>query len=230
MTMNRVEFEKSLEDPLSFWGQKTQAEVQQLLGDRVAMMVNYEQRNPHHCYGLFKHALHTVKGLPEGASVLLKVAAFFHDIGKPEVMQERNGRRVFYGHARKSWEIAQGLLPKLGYLPGETEEICFYIKHHDDFIPWFLSEEKIRMTNPILREITKKNVKIYMDGVMLEEEIFQHCPNPYGLWMSLLDLSHADIYAQAERVYRNGFCVDSREHKDEKIQRVRELIRRRYQK
>ena len=48
-------------------------------------MVAFDQRNPHHCYDLFLHTMHTVAGIKETAPALLRVAAFFHDIGKPIV-------------------------------------------------------------------------------------------------------------------------------------------------
>lgn len=58
-------------------------------------MVDYDQRNPHHCYDLFLHVLHTVQFVGSNSPTPLLVAAFFHDIGKPYVAQEKQGRLVF---------------------------------------------------------------------------------------------------------------------------------------
>lgn len=111
-------------------------------------MVKYDQKNPHHCYDLFEHSLRVVKninseGITKEQLIKLKVAAFFHDIGKPVVVEEKNGRNGYYGHAKMSAQIAAQILPKLGYTPKETDEILFYIEHHDDFIKYRLEGEDI---------------------------------------------------------------------------------------
>lgn len=93
-------FEGTLKNPLEYWGTKDRNEVRELLGTEVAAMVGYNQRNPHHCYDLFMHILHTVDELDDQFSILLKTAAFFHDIGKPEVATEKKDRLVFMGTLR----------------------------------------------------------------------------------------------------------------------------------
>lgn len=130
--MMREQFEYSLINPLLFWSLKTKDEVSVLIGETAAVMVAFDQRNPHHCYDLFLHTMHTVAGIKETAPALLRVAAFFHDIGKPIVAMEKQGRLVFYGHAQKSAKVACPILKEMGYSDADIKEICFYIKHHDD--------------------------------------------------------------------------------------------------
>lgn len=96
--MKRAEFEDSLCDSIDFWGKKSINDVKNMLGDSVARMVNFQQRNPHHCYDLFTHSLYTVADIKDTAPALLRVAAFFHDIGKPSVVMGKQERLVFYGH------------------------------------------------------------------------------------------------------------------------------------
>ena len=132
--MKRIEFEDSLQNSVHCWRERSSVDVGKTLGNAVKNMVAFEQRNPHHCYDLFNHSLHTVDGIENTAPALLRVAAFFHDIGKPVVAMEKQGRLVFYGHAQKSAEISAPILADLGYAPDEIDEICFYIAHHDDFV------------------------------------------------------------------------------------------------
>lgn len=68
---------------------KDKEEVARLLGPETAAMVGFDQRNPHHCYTVYEHSLRTVEGLQKGCSVLLRTAAFFHDIGKPASAKEK---------------------------------------------------------------------------------------------------------------------------------------------
>lgn len=154
------EFEESLlrEDVVEYYLSKTPEELERELGPEVARMVGFEQKNSHHCYDLWEHTLRTVEGIsPEGLTPeefkKLRVAAFFHDIGKPDVSKfnEKTGQQVFYGHAMHSVEVAKPILENLGYNEEEIEQLSFYIGHHDDFIsyksqtaPWMKNHEFMR--------------------------------------------------------------------------------------
>jgi len=153
-------FEESLlrEDVVEYYLSKTPEELEAELGPEVARMVGFEQKNSHHCYDLWEHTLRTVEGIsPEGLTPeqfkKLRVAAFFHDIGKPDVSKfnEKTGQQVFYGHAMHSVDVAKTVLEQLGYSSDEIEQLSFYIGHHDDFIsyksktaPWMKNHEFMR--------------------------------------------------------------------------------------
>lgn len=74
--ITREVFEESLSNPLLYWSGKSKDEVKSLLGEDSSAMVAFDQRNPHHCYDLFMHSLHTVDALDKSSSVNLRVAAF----------------------------------------------------------------------------------------------------------------------------------------------------------
>ena len=96
---------KTLEAPLLYWSTASKELISLFLGKKAADMVGFDQRSPHHCYTLFEHCIHTVDHINSEANNvmtdadLLRVAAFFHDIAKPQVAFEKNGHLVFYGHA-----------------------------------------------------------------------------------------------------------------------------------
>lgn len=221
--MKKEQFKESLKDPLVFWKGKTYEEVERLLGKQTATMVGFEQRNPHHCYDLFEHTLYTTAGVGENASYLLQTAAFFHDIGKPLVKKEKQGRFVFHGHAKKSAEIAVPILESMQYSEEEIREICFYITHHDDFISWVLPEEKCDAKNSNMVEITESNVERYVsktEDKLKEQGIFLN----RQMLKNLVRLCRADISAQAEQVIREGKIIDSKEHKLKKIEVIADLL------
>ena len=221
--MDKAAFERSLEAPLAFWDTKTAREVEELVGAPAAAMVGFEQHNPHHCYPLFQHVLHTVAGLPRDAPPELRAAAFFHDVGKPRCAMWKQGRLVFYGHAAKSVDLARPALAALGYSEGEQALICFYIRHHDDFIPYVLPSEAVGKKNPYLRPITEETVRAYLAGMAGSADLFSgHCLRDGVL--RLLDLCCADVSAQSELVYQGGKRIDSREHKLEKLRLIRSLL------
>lgn len=220
--MNRIEFEKLIISngfPLIFKPE----EVELFLGDDVARMIGYNQRNPHHCYDLFTHSLFTVASIKETAPVLLRVAAFFHDIGKPIVAMEKQGRLVFYGHAQKSAEISVPILADLGYNTGEIDEICFYIAHHDDFISWVLPDEKYDKENKFLVAITPENFRKHITKVIEKSVEKSFCPQKRN-WQLLLQLCYADVSAQAEVVIQNGIVVDNKAHKLCKVKTLSDIL------
>lgn len=221
--MMREQFEHSLINPLLFWSLKTKDEVSVLIGETAAVMISFDQLNLHHCYNLFLHTLHTVAGIKKTAPALLRAAAFFHDIGKPIVAMEKQGRLVFYGHAQKSAKVACPILKKMGYSDAEIKEICFYIKHHDDFISWVLPEEEYNRENKYLVPITKENMQKHIEKVLKKIEVDDFQPNKQS-WENLLELCYADASAQANVVIQNGTIIDTKEHKLSKIKALKNCL------
>lgn len=221
--MIREQFEHSLKNPLLFWSSKTKDEISVLIGETAAVMVSFDQRNPHHCYDLFLHTLHTVAGIKETAPALLRVAAFFHDIGKPFVAMEKQGRLVFYGHVQKSAEVAYPILREIGYSDAEIKEISFYIKYHDDFISWVLPEEVYNRENKYLVPITKENMQKHMEKVLKKSDVDDFQPDKQS-WENLFKLCYADASAQAEVVVQNGEVIDTKEHKLSKIRALQKCL------
>lgn len=224
--MYKSDFILSLLSPVENWKYVSESMVSILLGEEAAAMVGFEQRNPHHCYDLMNHVLHTVdeinlKAREIKTSVdLLRTAAFLHDIGKPNVAMEKEDRLVFYGHAKRSAEISEGLLSKLGYKLDEIQLISFYISHHDDFISYVLPSEKYDKENPYLIEITADNILKHINDKSEQAAIY---PNT-DIWHDLLVLCYADISAQSEIVLMNGLQVDSKEHKLSRIVEIKRIL------
>lgn len=221
--MKREQFEHSLINPLLFWSSKTKDELSVLIGEASAVIVSFDQRNPHHCYDLFLHTLHTVANIKETAPALLRVAAFFHDIGKPSVAMEKQGRLVFYGHAQKSADVAYPILKEMGYSDAEINEICFYIKHHDDFISWVLPEEEYNHENKYFVPITKECMQKHIEKVLKKIDVTDLRPDIQS-WKYLLELCYADASAQADVVIQNGAIIDTKEHKLRKIKALKNCL------
>ncbi len=122
--------------------------------------VSFNQNNPHHHLPLDLHMQYTeenVEKLGCAYAERLLIAAMLHDIGKPEVARydEKKGFTRFFGHAERSAEIAKRLLVKNGFTEESAEIVCWYIRHHDDFISFktgFVQE------HPFMRAITAENV------------------------------------------------------------------------
>lgn len=163
----RIDFEKSLlrNDVVDYYLSRTKEELEAKFGREVSRMVGFDQNNSHHCYDLWEHSLRTIEEIDiENLTLeqfkMLRVAAFFHDIGKVDVAQfnERTKQQVFYGHPMRSAELSRPLLEKLGYSKNEIEKIAFFIGHHDDFISYKTKLAPFMENHQFIRKIDEVTV------------------------------------------------------------------------
>ena len=165
--ISKLEFENQLVNPsvVEYFSGLTKEELENLVGSQVATMFKFKQNNSHHCYDLLMHSLKTVEGIkPEGLTEeqfkMLKVAAFFHDVAKPQVAKfnEKTKQQVFYGHSIKSAEVSAPILTQLGYSPEEISKLSFLIAHHDDFISYKSDLQPFMFNHMFIRGITPQTV------------------------------------------------------------------------
>jgi len=96
----------------------------------ILRMVGFEQNNPYHCYDVFRHTVEAIKNAPD--DIVIRIAAFFHDIGKPHTyFADENGNGHFYSHAKVSEHIANDVLIRLKSDNYTRETVCMLVKHHD---------------------------------------------------------------------------------------------------
>lgn len=87
-------------------------------------------KNSHHHLDLIYHSIETVKQVKTN-NPLLKLAAFYHDIGKPSTWTiEPNGRHRFIGHDIKGAQIAKKELSDLKFSNKQIAYIADMIKYH----------------------------------------------------------------------------------------------------
>jgi len=136
-------------------------------------------QNRHHLYDVFEHTMKAYdhleillnelkKVLPDtftqirqyvdkNRPELIKCAILLHDIGKPLVKStDSNGRSHFYGHARKSADLAQKISQKLRFSNHEKQFIDFIIRNHMKPLFLFTAHEKKILTQKSLTRFYKK--------------------------------------------------------------------------
>lgn len=217
--MKRDDFERLISDT-DLLLQISAIEAREMFCLPISQMIGFDQKNPHHCYDLWRHSIHTLRSLKRDTRMPLKIAAFFHDIGKPYVAFEKKGRLVFYGHAIKSVEVACKLLMDMGYSEIDISEICFYINHHDDFISWVLPDEQYDKKNKFLIEINHNNLKKHIAGISGKDGFQPLDEN----WRNLLELCWADVSAQSDEVWQGDVLIDTKKHKFAKITLLKRLM------
>ena len=98
--------------------------------------VGFAQHNIHHCYDVYTHTAVAVDHVPP--EVTLRLAALFHDLGKPATFSMgEDGQGHFYGHPKVSAALAEQILLRLRAPKRLREEVVRLVEVHD----WPLSSE-----------------------------------------------------------------------------------------
>lgn len=91
--------------------------------------VGFEQHNPCHHEDVFNHTLSVVDNTE--SDLVLRLAALFHDIGKPETfVLDARGRGRFYNHSVIGAEIAEDIMKRLKYDSRSIEQVAILVKEH----------------------------------------------------------------------------------------------------
>lgn len=93
-------------------------------------MMKTEQNNPHHCYNVGEHTLHSLTAVE--ADKVLRLSMLFHDMGKPEKKTtDENGVDHFHGHAQASAELAKQVLRRLKFDNDTIARVSRIVLYHD---------------------------------------------------------------------------------------------------
>lgn len=115
-------------------------------------MKGFQQHNEYHRYDVLEHcvrAMETVMTVPENR-LHMKMAALFHDVGKPlTYSEEDNGRGHFYGHASKGAEVAAEVMERFRADKALTERVVTLVRYHD-----LIFEEDERLLKKWMRRFT----------------------------------------------------------------------------
>lgn len=125
------------------------------------------QNNPHHCYSVGEHILHSLLNVP--AEKVLRFAMLFHDLGKSVTKTvDEEGIDHFYGHVEKSADMADDIMRRLRFDNDTREKVVRLVKYHDLKI------------NPTAKGVRRAIVKVGED-----------------LFPQLLEVKRADFLAQS---------------------------------
>ena len=137
----------------------------------VASMAGFDQNNPYHNLDVFAHSCKvlTVSKICD-ADVITKLAAFFHDIGKPYCYQEDEcGIRHFKGHGKVSADMTDAIMRRLKFDNDTREKVVQLVYYHDATF-----------------EVGKKYVRRWLNKIGVDQ------------FKRLLTLRRADIMGQSK--------------------------------
>jgi tRNA nucleotidyltransferase (CCA-adding enzyme) len=90
-------------------------------------------QNRYHSFDVWKHTLLTVDKLATSSDIILKLTAFFHDIGKPPTKEwsDRKEDYTFNGHDDVGANITERILTDLLFDSHHVNRVVHLIKHHN---------------------------------------------------------------------------------------------------
>ena len=94
------------------------------------LCMHTEQHNPHHCYGVGEHILHSMEAI--APDKVLRLTMLLHDIGKPQTMvMDENGISHNKGHSERGEIMAREILRRLRYDNDTVTKVTRLIRVHD---------------------------------------------------------------------------------------------------
>lgn len=87
-------------------------------------------QNRYHAYDVYFHTLYTCDAAPAGKP-LVRLAALFHDVGKPRTRAEReDGEGTFYNHQFVSAKMAEEAMTRLRFSGEDIQQVAHLVREH----------------------------------------------------------------------------------------------------
>jgi tRNA nucleotidyltransferase/poly(A) polymerase len=94
----------------------------------LAQTVGISQPGGFHRWDVFEHTLRTIDNSPP--KLIIRLAALFHDCGKPSTRELTDTGASFYGHDRVSQKMAEEALKRLRYSNDIIDQVCLLVRRH----------------------------------------------------------------------------------------------------
>jgi len=101
------------------------------------------EQNKHHRYDVYTHSLKTLEyAVQKSYSLEIRLAALFHDIGKPLTKQGEGPDCTFYNHEFVSAKLTKNILERLRFPRHIIDKVVHLVKNH----MFYLEIDKVTMS------------------------------------------------------------------------------------
>ncbi len=115
----------------------------------------FDQKSPWHIYDVYEHILKVTDLV--ACNSILRFAALFHDVGKPEVFHmDEKGIGHFFGHWERSAAIFRAFAEEHDLDAGFTNSVCDLIYYHDIGFDKLTDEE----LSELLKNFDEEKIRI----------------------------------------------------------------------
>jgi tRNA nucleotidyltransferase (CCA-adding enzyme) len=90
--------------------------------------IGVDQPGGYHAYDVFEHSIQTADHAPR--ELVIRLAALFHDLAKPECRELTEEGSTFYGHDKKGARASKRILERLRYSNQIIEKVTLLVDKH----------------------------------------------------------------------------------------------------
>ena len=124
----------------------------------LLLLKDCPQNSKWHIYDVFEHTMVALENTEK--DIILRLAVFFHDFGKPHVRTvNAEGKDSFKGHQNVSFDMAGKILRRLKADTKTIQSVKILVLHHDDRIPVDVIAAK-KMIKTVGRENALRIIKM----------------------------------------------------------------------
>jgi tRNA nucleotidyltransferase (CCA-adding enzyme) len=138
-------------------------------------------QNKHHIYDCYTHCLYSLKyAVKRDFGFHVRMAAFFHDIGKARTKQGEGEQATFYNHEVVGARMTKNILKRLRFKKKDVDKIFLLVRYHLFYYNvGEVSESSIRR---LLKKVGKENIEELLQ-VRMADRIGSGVPKaePYRL-------------------------------------------------
>ena len=115
-------------------------------------------QNKHHIYDVYEHSLRSLDfAAKKGFNKYVRLAALFHDIGKPRTKRGEGPDATFYGHEIVGAKMTAQILNRLRFSKKDIEKIVKLVRYH--LFYYNVGEVGESSVRRFLRRVGKENIE-----------------------------------------------------------------------
>jgi len=138
-------------------------------------------QNKHHIYDCYEHAILSLKyAAKKNFNKYVRLAALFHDIGKPRAKRGEGPDATFYGHEVVGAKMTAQILNRLRFSKKDIEKIVKLVRYH--LFYYNVGEVSETSVRRLVRQVGIENMDELLE-VRMADRIGSGCPKaePYKL-------------------------------------------------
>jgi tRNA nucleotidyltransferase (CCA-adding enzyme) len=121
----------------------------------IKPMIGFDQKNPWHRYDIWEHTARAVELTPNDPT--LRLAVFFHDIGKPDKFQlDAMGIGHFYFHPERSAEMTEQIMRRMKFDTKSINNVSVLVRYHDEPLVYNTKPKNIKC---LLNKLGEDNLR-----------------------------------------------------------------------
>ncbi len=118
------------------------------------------EQNLHHIYTVWEHNLRALENCPN-EKLSVRLAALFHDLGKPQTKVYRKDRYTFYNHEHASAGMTKKILKRLRFSKKVIDKTTLLVKNHMFY--YSVGEVTEAAVRRIIKKVGLENMRDLID-------------------------------------------------------------------